>query len=236
MEWNRDRMIRLEKVNKSYEEGIHAICDMSIHIKKGEFVFLVGHSGSGKSTFFKMLLKEIEPTSGEIYVDGESLKKISKRKIPKYRRKIGVVFQDFRLLEDYTVYENVALAQRVIGIRPRQIHNNVLLILTKLGLADRQKSYPRQLSGGEQQRVAIARALVNQPEILLADEPTGNIDSENAKGFMKLLEQINKKMNTTVVVVTHDRSLVEKMGKRVIIMKDGKVISDQKKEDIISEA
>ncbi len=236
MEWNRYRMIRLEKVNKSYEEGIHAVCDMSIHIKKGEFVFLVGHSGSGKSTFFKMLLKEIEPTSGEIYVDGESLKKISKRKIPKYRRKIGVVFQDFRLLEDYTVYENVALAQRVIGIRPRQIHNNVLLILTKLGLADRQKSYPRQLSGGEQQRVAIARALVNQPEILLADEPTGNIDSENAKGFMKLLEQINKKMNTTVVVVTHDRSLVEKMGKRVIIMKDGKVISDQKKEDIISEA
>ncbi len=236
MEWNRYRMIRLEKVNKSYEEGIHAVCDMSIHIKKGEFVFLVGHSGSGKSTFFKMLLKEIEPTSGEIYVDGESLKKISKRKIPKYRRKIGVIFQDFRLLEDYTVYENVALAQRVIGIRPRQIHNNVLLILTKLGLADRQKSYPRQLSGGEQQRVAIARALVNQPEILLADEPTGNIDSENAKGFMKLLEQINKKMNTTVVVVTHDRSLVEKMGKRVIIMKDGKIISDQKKEDIISEA
>lgn len=236
MEWNRYRMIRLEKVNKSYEEGIHAVRDMSIHIKKGEFVFLVGHSGSGKSTFFKMLLKEIEPTSGEIYVDGESLKKISKRKIPKYRRKIGVIFQDFRLLEDYTVYENVALAQRVIGIRPRQIHNNVLLILTKLGLADRQKSYPRQLSGGEQQRVAIARALVNQPQILLADEPTGNIDSENAKGFMKLLEQINKKMNTTVVVVTHDRSLVEKMGKRVIIMKDGKIISDQKKEDIISEA
>lgn len=224
-------MIRLEKVNKAYEEGIHAIRNMSIHIEKGEFVFLVGHSGSGKSTFFKMLLKEVEPTSGEIYVAGENLRKISKRKVPQYRRKIGVIFQDFRLLSDYTVYENVALAQRVIGVNPKKIHSNVLLVLTRLGLADRQNSYPEQLSGGEQQRVAIARALVNQPEILLADEPTGNIDLENAKILMNLLERINKEMGTTIVVVTHARDLVEKMGKRVIIMKDGEVISDRKKEE-----
>lgn len=228
-------MIHLENVSKSYEEGIHAIRNMSTHIEKGEFVFLVGHSGSGKSTLFKLLLKEIEPTSGEIYVDGQNIRKISRRKIPQYRRKIGAIFQDFRLLDDYNVYDNVALAQRVIGIRTKEIRNHVPVVLARLGLSERQRSYPSQLSGGEQQRVAIARAMVNKPEILLADEPTGNIDKENAKGIMRLLERINQEIGTTIVVVTHDRDLVETMGKRVIIMKDGEVISDRKKEEPISE-
>ncbi|MCI6676954.1 MAG: cell division ATP-binding protein FtsE [Clostridiales bacterium] len=224
-------MIHLKNVSKSYDQGVQALSNISIDIEKGEFVFLVGHSGAGKSTLFKMLLKEVEPTSGEIYVNGQNLRKLPKRKIPKYRRKIGVVFQDFRLLEDYNVYENIALAQRVAGASAKEIRINVPVTLARLGLEQRQKSYPRQLSGGEQQRVAIARALVNEPEILLADEPTGNIDSENAKSIMLLLERINREMGTTIVVVTHDRELVERMGKRVIIMKNGEIISDRKEEN-----
>lgn len=222
-------MIHLKNVSKSYDQGVQALSNISIDIEKGEFVFLVGHSGAGKSTLFKMLLKEVEPTSGEIYVNGQNLRKLPKRKIPKYRRKIGVVFQDFRL--DYNVYENIALAQRVAGASAKEIRINVPVTLARLGLEQRQKSYPRQLSGGEQQRVAIARALVNEPEILLADEPTGNIDSENAKSIMLLLERINREMGTTIVVVTHDRELVERMGKRVIIMKNGEIISDRKEEN-----
>ena len=219
-------MISLEHVSKSYAAGIPALNDVSINIDAGEFVFIVGDSGSGKSTLIKLLLKELNPTDGVITVNGQKLNKMRRRHIPKFRRNIGVVFQDFRLLDDRNVYENVAFAQRVIGESNHSIKKNVPAILSMVGLAAKYKSFPRQLSGGEQQRVAIARALINQPKILLADEPTGNLDSNNAWETMKLLEEINEK-GTTVVVVTHNLEIVKAMNKRVITMNRGVVISDE---------
>ncbi len=221
-------MITLEDVSKTYETGSRAIRDISLHIRQGEFVFIVGNSGSGKSTLIKLLLKELEPSSGSIVVDGLDITKMKRKKIPMYRRNIGVVFQDFRLLKDRSVYENVAFAQRVVAAPSRQIRRRVPEILNMVGLAGKYKSYPRQLSGGEQQRVAIARALVNQPAILLADEPTGNLDPENSWEIMKLLEEINRQ-GTTVIVVTHNREIVDQMQKRVIAMKSGKIVSDEEK-------
>lgn len=220
-------MIKFDNVSKAYDKGTRAIKDLNLTIEKGEFVFLVGNSGSGKSTFIKLLLKEIEPTSGGITVDDQPLHKIKRRALPKYRRKLGVVFQDFRLLSDRNVYENVALAQRVVGKTRRETKSNVPSILTMVGLSAKYKNNPGELSGGEQQRVAIARALINEPEMLLADEPTGNLDPENSKGIMKLLEKINE-MGTTVIVVTHNMELVRDMNKRVITMKRGVIISDTK--------
>ena len=220
-------MITLENVSKSYAKGQPALNDVSLHIDKGEFVFIVGNSGSGKSTLIKLLLKELEPTSGTIIVNDQNLGKMKRRKVPKYRRGVGVVFQDFRLLKDRNVYENVAFAQKVIGTPARLIRSSVPTMLSMVGLAAKYKSYPKQLSGGEQQRVAIARALVNQPKILLADEPTGNLDNHNAWEIMKLLEEINQK-GTTVVVVTHNLEIVKAMKKRVITMKKGVIISDEK--------
>ena len=220
-------MITLENVSKSYAKGQPALNDVSLHIDKGEFVFIVGNSGSGKSTLIKLLLKELEPTSGTIIVNDQDLGKMKRRKVPKYRRGVGVVFQDFRLLKDRNVYENVAFAQKVIGTPARLIRSSVPTMLSMVGLAAKYKSYPKQLSGGEQQRVAIARALVNQPKILLADEPTGNLDNHNAWEIMKLLEEINQK-GTTVVVVTHNLEIVKAMKKRVITMKKGVIISDEK--------
>lgn len=218
-------MISLEHVSKSYAAGIPALNDVNIEIDSGEFVFIVGDSGSGKSTLIKLLLKELDPTEGTISVNGHRLNKIKRRQIPKFRRNIGVVFQDFRLLKDRNVYENIAFAQRVIGESNRSIKKNVPSMLSLVGLAAKYKSYPRQLSGGEQQRVAIARALINEPKILLADEPTGNLDNNNAWEIMKLLEEINSK-GTTVVVVTHNMEIVKQMNKRVITMQKGVVISD----------
>lgn len=218
-------MITLEHVSKSYAAGIPALNDVNIEIDSGEFVFIVGDSGSGKSTLIKLLLKELDPTEGTISVNGHRLNKIRRRQIPKFRRNIGVVFQDFRLLKDRNVYENIAFAQRVIGESNRSIKKNVPSMLSMVGLAAKYKSYPKQLSGGEQQRVAIARALINQPKILLADEPTGNLDNNNAWEIMKLLEEINSK-GTTVVVVTHNMDIVKQMNKRVITMQKGVVISD----------
>lgn len=220
-------MIKFDNVSKTYDKGTRAIKGLNLTIEKGEFVFLVGNSGSGKSTFIKLLLKEIEPTSGEITVDSQPLHKLKRRALPKYRRKLGVVFQDFRLLSDRNVYENVALAQRVVGKTRREIKSNVPSILTMVGLSAKYKNNPSELSGGEQQRVAIARALINEPEMLLADEPTGNLDPENSKGIMKLLEKINE-MGTTVIIVTHNMELVREMNKRVITMKRGVIISDTK--------
>ncbi|MBQ8280486.1 MAG: cell division ATP-binding protein FtsE [Roseburia sp.] len=220
-------MISLEHVSKSYAAGIPALNDVNISIEDGEFVFIVGDSGSGKSTLIKLLLKELDPTEGTISVNGHRLNKIRRRHIPKFRRNIGVVFQDFRLLEDRNVYENVAFAQRVIGESNRTIKKNVPAMLSMVGLAAKYRSFPRQLSGGEQQRVAIARALINQPKILLADEPTGNLDNNNAWETMKLLEEINEK-GTTVVVVTHNMEIVKAMNKRVITMNKGVIISDEK--------
>ena len=219
-------MITLENVSKSYAKGQPALNDVSLHIDKGEFVFIVGNSGSGKSMLIKLLLKELEPTSGTIIVNDQNLGKMKRRKVPKYRRGVGVVFQDFRLLKDRNVYENVAFAQRVIERPNRVIKKRVPEILTLVGLAEKYKSFPRELSGGEQQRVALARALVNRPNILLADEPTGNLDPKNSLEIMKLLEEINER-GTTVLVVTHNREIVNSFRKRVITMRKGVIVSDE---------
>ena len=218
-------MIKLEHVSKSYTAGIPALNDVSLDIEEGEFVFIVGDSGSGKSTLIKLLLKELEPTEGTITINNKKLNKIKRMQIPKFRRNIGVVFQDFRLLKDRNIYDNVAFAQKVIGESNRSIKKNVPSMLSMVGLAAKYRSYPRQLSGGEQQRVAIARALINEPKILLADEPTGNLDNHNAWEIMKLLEEINSR-GTTVVVVTHNLEIVKAMNKRVITMKKGVVVED----------
>ncbi len=219
-------MIRLDHVSKSYEKGVQALNDVSLHIYPGEFVFVVGSSGSGKSTFIKLLLKELEPTKGTVYVNGKSLGAISHKQIPNFRRNVGVVFQNYRLLPDRKVYDNVAFAMRVVEASTRKIKERVPKMLTLVGLGAQYKSYPRELSGGEQQRVAIARALVNEPKILLADEPTGNLDKDNAWEIMKLLEEINRR-GTTVIVVTHDQGIVRSMNKRVITIKRGVVVSDK---------
>ena len=221
-------MIDLENVKKSYATGVQALNGISLHIDRGEFVFIVGDSGSGKSTLIKLLLKELDPTSGTIKVNGINLNRMKPKAIPKYRRKLGVVFQDFRLLKDRNVYENVAFAQRVIITPTKQIRKNVPKMLSLVGLAEKYKAYPKELSGGEQQRVALARALVNQPNILLADEPTGNLDPKNSKEIMKLLETINAR-GMTVVVVTHNQEVVDAMKKRVIAMHKGVIISDERK-------
>ena len=219
-------MITLNDVSKNYEKGIAALNNVSIHIEPGEFVFVVGASGSGKSTLIKLLLKELEPTEGEIIVNGQNLGGLKPKKVAKFRRNIGVVFQDFRLLPDRNVYENIAFAQRVIETPPKQIRRSVPSMLSMVGLAEKYKSYPKQLSGGEQQRVAVARALVNKPAILLADEPTGNLDLKNSWEIMRLLEEVNRG-GTTVVVVTHSHDIVDKMRKRVITLEKGVMVSDK---------
>ena len=227
-------MIKLEHVSKSYSAGIPALNDVNLEIEDGEFVFRVGASGSGKSTMIKLLLKELEPTEGTITVDGKVLNKIKRKQIPKYRRNVGVVFQDFRLLKDRNVYDNVAFAQKVVGESNSHIRKKVPIMLSTVGLAAKYRSFPRQLSGGEQQRVAIARALINEPDILLADEPTGNLDNNNAWEIMKLLEEINAK-GTTVLVVTHNLEIVKVMKKRVITVKKGTIVSDSKQGDFDDE-
>lgn len=223
-------MIRLENVSKAYAEGIPALDDVSIGIGEGEFVFVMGDSGSGKSTLIKLLLKELEPTTGTIYINGQDLSRIKHRQIPRFRRRVGVVFQDFRLLKDRNVYDNVGFALRVVGESQRTIRKKVPQMLSMVGLAAKYRSFPKQLSGGEQQRVAIARALINSPKILLADEPTGNLDNNNAWEIMNLLEEINER-GTTVVVVTHNQEIVRTMKKRVIMIDKGKIVSDEKQED-----
>ena len=220
-------MITFENVTKSYGNGAPALSNLNIEIEDGEFVFVVGTSGSGKSTFIKLLLKELEPTEGKIIVNDTELRKLRSGKTAKYRRKVGVVFKDFRLLKDRNVYENIAFAQRVIGVSTREIKKNVPRMLSLVGLSEKYKSFPNELSGGEQQRVALARALVNKPALLLADEPTGNLDPGNSWEIMKLLDEINKQ-GTTVVVVTHNMEIVERMQKRVITMKKGIKVSDSK--------
>lgn len=219
-------LIRLHQVGVRYQTGTEALRDVSLSIQKGEFVFLVGSSGSGKSTFIKTLLREVKITSGELYVAGKRLERMKRKEIPFYRRRLGVVFQEFRLLGDRNVFENVALAQRVIGVtRKEKMKKNVHEMLKMVGLLEKEKAYPKELSGGEQQRVAIARAMVNRPEILLADEPTGNLDPENSWEIMRLLEQMNR-LGTTVVVVTHNHEIVDQMKKRVITVQQGQIISD----------
>lgn len=221
-------VISFEHVSKEYQKGITAIEDINIRIYKGEFVFIVGSSGSGKSTMIRLMLKEILPSKGKVFVAGREIGRLRKSQVGKYRRSIGVVFQDFRLLKDRNVYDNVAFAQRVVEAPERLIKRQVPKMLSLVGLLDKRKSFPNELSGGQQQRVALARALVNNPVILLADEPTGNLDPKNSWEIMNLLEDINKR-GTTVVVVTHNQDIVDSMQKRVITLKNGRVISDEEK-------
>ena len=227
-------LIYLDNVSKSYSTGSPAINGISLSIKKGEFVFIVGDSGSGKSTLIKLLLRELTATSGSIYVAGKNLSKLKHREIPRNRRNIGVVFQDFRLLNDRNVFENVAFAQRIIEKSAKEIRRNVPRILSTVGLAGKYKAKTNQLSGGEQQRVALARALINEPSILLADEPTGNLDPKNSWEIMRLLEEIND-AGTTVVVVTHSREIVNAMQKRVVTMRKGVIVSDEEEGMYIDE-
>ena len=220
-------MIEFKDVTKEYTKGIAALNGINLKIEQGEFVFIVGDSGSGKSTLIRLLMKELDPTSGTIIVNGMNLNRMKHRHIAKYRRHLGVVFQDFRLLKDRNIYENIAFAQRVIETPTRILKQKVPAALSLVGLAQKYKAYPRELSGGEQQRVAIARAVVNEPAILLVDEPTGNLDPTNAWEIMKLLEEANER-GTTVLVVTHNHEIVAEMKKRVITMQKGVIVSDEK--------
>lgn len=218
-------MIEFTDVVKSYDQGNKALNGVNMQIEDGEFCFLVGPSGSGKSTVIKLITGELKPTSGTVHVNGYSLERIRKREIPYLRRTVGVVFQDFRLIENMTVYENVAFAMRVIGAREKEIKERVPYVLELVGLEGKQDRHPGEMSGGEQQRLAIARALVNNPSTIIADEPTGNLDPARALEIMELLEEINN-LGTTLLVVTHAQSLVERLGKRVISLDEGVVISD----------
>lgn len=221
-------MIELKNVTKEYTKGHAALNGVSVKIEKGEFVFIVGDSGSGKSTLIRLIMKELTPTKGTIIVNGQNLNKMRRRHVAKFRRGIGVVFQDFRLLKDRNIYENIAFALRVTETPTRVIKRKVPAALSLVGLAQKYKSNPRELSGGEQQRVAIARAIVNEPAILLADEPTGNLDPTNSWEIMSLLKEANDR-GTTVLVVTHNQEIVNEMNERVITMKQGVIVSDEQK-------
>lgn len=221
-------MIEFRNVSKVYNKNVKALTNVNINIDKGEFVFLVGPSGAGKSTFIKMLLKEVEPSTGNIVMGNEDLSNIKRRQIPYHRRKIGMVFQDFRLIPALNVYENVAFAMRVVGASPKEIRKRVPMVLSLVGLSNKYKMFPNELSGGEQQRVSIARAIVNNPKVLIADEPTGNLDPETAKEIMELIDDINK-AGTTVVMATHAKEIVNSMKKRVIAIDKGEIVSDVQK-------
>lgn len=221
-------MININHVTKVYPNGSEGVKDVTINIEKGEFVFFIGTSGSGKSTLIKLLLKELDPTDGSITINGMNTSKITQNQVPFLRRNLGVVFQDFRLLQNKTVYENVAFAMQVIEASSKQIRRSVPTVLSLVGLQQKAKAYPRELSGGEQQRTALARAIVNNPPILIADEPTGNLDPDTAWDIMCLLDEINKR-GTTVVVATHARDIVDAMQKRVVTLRHGNVVRDLEK-------
>ena len=218
-------LIRIQNVKKEYKTGVTAIYDLNLSINKGEFVFVIGSTGCGKSTLIKMLYREEKPTSGTILLGGLNVGKLKNNKVFKLRRKLGVVFQDFKLLNRSTVYENVAFALEIFGLPKDEIHTKVLKVLELVGLKHKAKNYPNELSGGEQQRVAIARSIVNGPKLLICDEPTGNLDEVTSMEIMEVLDQINK-MGTTVIMVTHDIEIVKKMNKRVILLDSGRVLKD----------
>ncbi|MBP3200463.1 MAG: cell division ATP-binding protein FtsE [Lachnospiraceae bacterium] len=218
-------MIRFNKVSLKYDKDTYAVQDLSLKIEEGEFVFIVGKTGAGKSTLFKLLTRELKPTSGSIKVFKDNIEYISNKNIPYYRRKLGVVFQDFKLLEDRNVYENVAFAQEVIGVNAFKIKKHVIKILNLVGLRNKATKMPYELSGGEKQKVAIARAIINKPKILLADEPTGNLDEMSTNEIIGLLNTINQN-GTTVIIITHDMHLVERMNKRVIRLDEGNLVYD----------
>lgn len=221
-------MIKFKNVSKEYKNGVNALSNINLHIDKGEFVYLIGSSGAGKSTIIKLLLKEEEPTSGRIFLKGNEITRVKNRRIPYIRRDIGVVFQDFRLLPNKTVYENVAFAMEILGSHSKDIRRRVPMILSMVDLSRKASSYPEQLSGGEQQRVSIARAIVNNPPVLIADEPTGNLDPETALEIMKALMDINGR-GTTIIMATHAREIVNSMRKRVIALDYGRLIRDEER-------
>ena len=221
-------MIEFKNVSKLYNNNVKALSDVSINIESGEFVFLVGPSGAGKSTFIKMILKEVEPTTGKVVVGETDLSKLTRKQIPYFRRKVGMVFQDFRLIPNLNVYENVAFAMKVVEASPREIRKRVPMVLSLVGLSHKYKMFPNELSGGEQQRVSLARAIVNNPNVLIADEPTGNLDPETAKEIMTLLDDINK-AGTTVLMATHAKDIVDSMKKRVIAIEGGEIARDEKR-------
>lgn len=220
-------IIRMKNVKKTYKTGTTAIYDLDLNIKKGEFVFVIGETGCGKSTLIKMLYREEKPTSGKILVGGLDVGKIRNGKVYKLRRKIGVVFQNYQLLQNSTAYENVAFALEVLGLPKSEVHPKVMKVLDLVGLKNKAKQYPNHLSGGEQQRVAIARAIVNGPKILICDEPTGNLDPKTSMEIMEVLEAINK-LGTTIIMVTHDIDIVEKLKKRVVLLDSGRIVKDYK--------
>ena len=221
-------MIEFRNVSKIYNNNVKALSDVNVKIDSGDFVFLVGPSGAGKSTFIKMLLKEVEPSMGEIIVADKNLSEIKRSQVPYYRRKIGMVFQDFRLIPTLNVYENVAFAMRVVEASPKEIRKRVPMVLSLVGLSHKYKMFPNELSGGEQQRVSLARAIVNSPSVLIADEPTGNLDPETAKEIMDLLEDINRS-GTTILMATHAKDIVDSMKKRVIAIEKGSIVRDDRK-------
>ena len=223
------KLIKVEHAYKIYKNGTTAVADLSVSIDKGEFVFVIGTTGSGKSTFIKLLYREEKPTKGSVIVGGIDVAKLRNSKVYKLRRKLGVVFQDFKLLPKLTVYENVAFALEMLGIPGSEIRPKVLRAIDAVGLKDKARNLPNELSGGEQQRVAIARAIVNDPKLLICDEPTGNLDPETSKEIMKILENINQTLGTTIIMATHDKELVNRMKKRVLVVENGVLASDTKK-------
>ncbi len=228
-------LIRINDVTKQYKNGVTALYDINLKVKKGEFVFVIGGSGSGKSTLIKMLYREEKPTRGEVFVGGINVKKLRNGRVYKLRRRLGIVFQDYRLLPKLNVYENVAFAMEAIGAKKSEIRIKSLRALELVGLKGKIRNYPDELSGGEQQRVAIARAIVNEPKILLCDEPTGNLDPEMSMEIMKVLETINEETKTTIIMATHDQNIVNQMGKRVIVLKDGRLVNDYEKGKYVNE-
>lgn len=223
------KFIEFKDVTKTYSNGITACADVSVQINKGEFVFVIGLTASGKSTFIKMLYREEKPTKGTVNVGGVNVGKLRNRRVYKFRRKVGIVFQDFKLLPQLTVYENVAFALECVGLKGSEIRPKVLTALERVGLKDKVRSFPSELSGGEQQRVCIARAIVNEPKLLICDEPTGNLDPKTSKEIMDVISSINKDMGTTVIMATHDRDIVDRMKKRVLVINNGMLVGDHAK-------
>ncbi len=223
------KLIQVSNCYKVYKNGTTAIADLNVTIDKGEFVFVIGSTGSGKSTFIKMLYREEKPTKGDVIVGGINVARLRNSKVYKLRRKLGVVFQDFKLLPKLTVYENVAFALEALGMEAKEIRPKVMKAIENVGLKEKTRSFPNQLSGGEQQRVAIARAIVNNPKLLICDEPTGNLDPDTSKEIMKILEKINKELGTTIIMATHDKEIVNRMKKRVLVIENGVLAADHLK-------
>ena len=230
------QLIEFRNVYKRYPNGVTALCDVNLEIAKGEFVFIIGESGSGKSTVIKLLYRQERPTSGEVYVGGINVAKLRNGKVYKLRRKLGVVFQDYKLLPKMTVYENVAFALEIYGLKKSEVRRRTLEALEQVGLKDKLRSFPDELAGGEQQRVSIARAIVNNPKVLICDEPTGNLDPKTSMEVMKVIESINNDLGTTIIMATHDEKIVNKMKKRVVVIEKGLVVDDTMKGKYKNEA